>query len=276
MEGHKFGWLEVLVLALLFGLAISLFLPMGIHRREPSRRRTCMNNQKQLAIACLAYESAHCQFPGYANWVGEGDRRLKCSWLVQLCPHLERNDLWKAWNEGEPVSRFYRLVICPSAPPEDTSVELAPLSYVVNCGLPGDDDSPADGVFSNQTLAEPSPGVSLDDIATHDGAHVTLLLSENIQAGWWTDTAEADVGMVWTKTPGRCSGLNQCADAGDRPHDIQYARPSSRHGDGAVVSFCDGHTYFLVDDIDYRVFQHLMTPDSKSAAIPGTLEEADY
>jgi len=38
------------------------------------------------------------------------------------------------------------------------------------------------------------------------------------------------------------------------------ARPSSRHSNGVNVAFCDGHTQFLREEIDYRVYQQLMIP----------------
>jgi len=41
---------------------------------------------------------------------------------------------------------------------------------------------------------------------------------------------------------------------------LAYARPSSRHPGGVNATFCDGHTQFLNDTIDYRVFQQIMTP----------------
>ena len=65
-------------------------------------------------------------------------------------------------------------------------------------------------------------------------------------------------------------------NVGDRPQDIRYARPSSHHSGGVVVSFCDGHQQFVSEDIDYRVYQHLMTPDSKAAGVAGELKESDY
>ncbi len=82
--------------------------------------------------------------------------------------------------------------------------------------------------------------------------------------------------MVWRQSPGPCSPINQCTDAADRPQDLKYARPSSRHGDGVVVIFCDGYGRFLSEDIDYRVYQHLMTPDSRAAGVPGVLSEDDF
>ena len=48
------------------------------------------------------------------------------------------------------------------------------------------------------------------------------------------------------------------------------------HPGGVVVSFCDGHLFFLSEDIDYQVYQHLMTPDSAKAGVPGKLDERGY
>ena len=42
-----------------------------------------------------------------------------------------------------------------------------------------------------------------------------------------------------------------------------HARPSSFHPGGANVAMCGGETMFLRDDIDYVVYEQLMTPDGK-------------
>ncbi len=39
-----------------------------------------------------------------------------------------------------------------------------------------------------------------------------------------------------------------------------FSRPSSPHTSGANVAFCDGHASFMRDDMDYKVYQALMTP----------------
>ena len=78
------------------------------------------------------------------------------------------------------------------------------------------------------------------------------------------------------RKPDKFSRINTGRDAGDRPQDIRYARPSSRHPGGVVASFCDGHQQFLSEDIEYVVYQHLMTPDSAKAGVPGVLIEEDF
>lgn len=163
----------------------------------------------------------------------------------------------------------------PSDRPEHYATSDTPLSYVANCGRPGDDDTAAEGIFHNHDVDGEPIVSSLPFLSEHDGASYTLMLSENIQAGRWIDTTEANVGMVWREKPDQCSGINECLDVGDRPESLQYARPSSHHGAGVVVSFCDGHQEFLRDTIDYQVYQHLMTPDSKAAGVSGVFDVKD-
>jgi prepilin-type N-terminal cleavage/methylation domain-containing protein len=69
-----------------------------------------------------------------------------------------------------------------------------------------------------------------------------------------------------------------------------YVRPSSVHSGGVNVAMCGGECFFLRDDVDYWVYEQLMTPDHKhsqeAAATSGTynhpinaayiLDENDY
>ncbi len=271
-----FTLVELLVVLVIIGMLLALLLSaLNTGGREPGRRAQCLNNQRQIGLAMQNYEAAHGHFPGYVNRIGDDPvkERLTVSWVVPLLAYLERRDLSRLWHEGNPTVVEMDLLICPSDPPEQSE---ATFSYVVNCGLPGDSDMLADGVFFNHDVDGEPMLNSLAHISEWDGVQNTLLLSENIQAGLWSDTTEADLGMVWRKSPGPCSPINECTDVGDRPQDLKYARPSSRHGDGVVVIFCDGHGRFLSEDIDYRVYQHLMTPDSRAAGVPGVLAEYDF
>jgi len=46
------------------------------------------------------------------------------------------------------------------------------------------------------------------------------------------------------------------------------ARPSSAHVDGVNCAFADGATRFIVQSIDYRVLQAMMTPRGKASLVP--------
>jgi len=41
---------------------------------------------------------------------------------------------------------------------------------------------------------------------------------------------------------------------------LAYARPSSRHPGGVIMTFCDGHSQFISETLDYYVYQGIMTP----------------
>jgi prepilin-type processing-associated H-X9-DG protein len=43
------------------------------------------------------------------------------------------------------------------------------------------------------------------------------------------------------------------------------ARPSSGHNGGVNAVFADGHTQFLNEDIEYTIYQALMTPDTSNS-----------
>jgi prepilin-type processing-associated H-X9-DG protein len=48
----------------------------------------------------------------------------------------------------------------------------------------------------------------------------------------------------------------------------RFARPASTHGSGANIAFCDGHSQYLRDDIDYVVYVQLMTPNGRKCVDP--------
>lgn len=157
----------------------------------------------------------------------------------------------------------------------------------------------------------PDPNVSLDSIS--DGTSTTLMLSENIQAGQWggagsqqaaanqianrfqgSADAETATGMVWHPDVNSeqhafrpvNSGAQDVSDDPLRDGDplpMRYdlARPSSNHAAGVNVVFCDNHVIFLSEDIDYRVYAHLMSPKSGNSDMPQAwknyvLDAADY
>lgn len=193
-------------------------------------------------------------------------------------------------NRGRTPSIYIAELVCPSNRPKDKESHPNWCSYVVNSGMPDVEptdnlppDWPANGVFmdrfsQNGRAADP---VSLQFIEQHDGADVTLMLTENVDAGDWTDSKETLVGFVWVaefvdgrpSRNGKLLGINQLTGKGDGS--IRFARPSSYHAGGVNVAFCSGRTQFFSERSDYLAFARLMMSDETSIRRPGSDELID-
>ena len=176
--------------------------------------------------------------------------------------------------------------MCPDDPRSQAAKRLPWTSYVANCGLPDAKasdkypaDWPANGVFLERfENHDADVATSPQFVEDHDGTSFTMMLSENLDAGLWTDGEESRVGFCWSlgDSEGRHTAdsavllINQERGKGDG--NIRYARPSSNHGGGVLVMYCDGSTKFMDEQLEFRIYCAQMTPDGPSARQPGSDE----
>ena len=93
-----FTLVELLVVITIIGMLMALLMPAISAAREQARRTQCMNNQKQLGIAMLAYEGSHKSFPGWRNTVDRGQRPARSRgwpcccriWTAPICGRRSR------------------------------------------------------------------------------------------------------------------------------------------------------------------------------------------
>src|SRR5512136_760636 len=87
-----FTLVELLVVITIIGILIALLLPAVQAAREAARRMQCVNNLKQIGLACMNYESTHaCLPPGTKG-------SLWGTWMVFVLPFVEQQALYNAWN----------------------------------------------------------------------------------------------------------------------------------------------------------------------------------
>jgi prepilin-type N-terminal cleavage/methylation domain-containing protein len=85
---HGFTLVELLVVIAIIGILVALLLPAIQAAREAARRTQCQNNLKNIALACLNYESSKDELPiGGMN--ANCDQCSGIAWSVQILPYLE-------------------------------------------------------------------------------------------------------------------------------------------------------------------------------------------
>jgi prepilin-type N-terminal cleavage/methylation domain-containing protein len=86
-----FTLVELLVVIAIIGTLVGLLLPAVQQAREAARRSSCTNQTKQLALACLNYESTRKRLPS-AN--DRDNNSAGWSWIVMILPFIEESNLY--------------------------------------------------------------------------------------------------------------------------------------------------------------------------------------
>ncbi len=81
---NGFTLVELLVVIAIIGILVGMLLPAVQQVREASRRTVCLNNLKQISLACLSYESANERFPRGAM-MGQG-----AGWSAYIVHHIDQ------------------------------------------------------------------------------------------------------------------------------------------------------------------------------------------
>jgi prepilin-type N-terminal cleavage/methylation domain-containing protein len=160
----------------------------------------------------------------------------------------------------------------------------------------GASDVKGNGICHNLVTGFKGPEIHPGSNDIKDGSERTLLLAENIHkdspgspgatynSSWLRSSAFYDnsdpsigeqfFGMVWVydknnfRDPSQ-SGMQERISRDEVTPDsytalgMKYARPASNHPDLFVAAFCGGNTRSVRSDIEYRVYQQLMTPNGE-------------
>jgi prepilin-type N-terminal cleavage/methylation domain-containing protein len=270
--------IELLVSIAIIGTLVSLLLPAVQSARESSRRTSCTNNIKQLALACHQYETSMRVFPPgttYSKPDGDPSGVANFGWNAIILGHLQQQAIVRQL--GLPSAQLHDVLNGPLAEiakaelpmtrcPSDTGSALnydrpfgpkygdlaaAKSNYVGNHGTRF--------ITREQKKQDPNfdsfgmfwPDSKLSEAAVNDGTSNTILLGERATRDWagvWigvrNDNSIGDVGLRQALAISDVR-INARGDDTRRGY-------SSEHPGGALFAFGDGHVDFLQEDIEFN------------------------
>jgi prepilin-type N-terminal cleavage/methylation domain-containing protein len=113
-KDRGFTLVELLVVIAIIGVLVALLLPAIQAARESARRSQCINNLRQLGIACQLFENSKKKFPSAGgavqqfNDTAENAKPLYgyeyASWMFQILPYIEQQNLYDMREGGGTVT----------------------------------------------------------------------------------------------------------------------------------------------------------------------------
>src|SRR5687768_12080686 len=124
MARKAFTLVELLVVIAIIGILVALLLPAIQSAREASRRTTCSNHLRQLALAFHTHHSAHRFFPsaGGPDWqwhmTYKNGRPAVAplqhgGWGFQILPYIESDAVWRG---GDGKTDMEKSILAISTP----------------------------------------------------------------------------------------------------------------------------------------------------------------
>ncbi len=278
-----FTLVELLVVIAIIGILVALLLPAVQSAREASRRASCTNKLKQLALAVHNYHDVNLKMPTSIGWQTTTPPQHH-GWIVGILPFIEREDLNSQFAQYHYIVRDNNLraarqtivqaLICPSDGTgfnkELSSLQAQwdnePVALTNYKGVIGDPNmggggvgtadlhnvSPNNGLFWRMNYQHP---VNFAQIT--DGLSNTLMIGE--------DVPKYNYHSAWFYSNGDyCSchrPLNFFAKPAPTnnstwPRDMSFR---SQHPGAVQFAIADGSVQIVRDNVDFSHFRALCT-----------------
>jgi prepilin-type processing-associated H-X9-DG protein len=183
-----------------------------------------MNNQKQIALALLNYESVYGHFP--PAYITDADGNPMHSWRVLILPFLEQQALYDSYNFDEPWDSPANAAVTAQCP------------YIYQCvedpaNVGSSDTNYLAIVGPNTILAPPSSDMPMEEQRKNSGTKMRDVTDGTSRTVMFTERAAT--GIHW-------------ASPEDIPNNNTISIDSTAHRVGANLTFADGHIEFQVNN----------------------------
>jgi len=277
-----FTLVELLVVIAIIGVLVALLLPAVQSAREASRRMSCQNNLKQIALAVHNYHDSYLLLPPASTNPNLGGS----SGFAAILPYLEQGNLYQQYDfakgNSDPanlqvVSQRIKTYLCPSCffirkvPASGCDAnDRAPGTYAFSTNT-GDPYGVSDGAIVN-ALTPPTRFASVIDGTSntflagecHWGFRDYLFTSGpcngQVRGGFSYWSSPYPLATVFsTRGPFNPQSMN-----GDS---MRLTNFRSSHPAGVNMNNVDGSVRFVMDSIDHAILDATATRDGGESLV---------